>query len=269
MLDKWVGAKGEAYSDFVWRAATDSKVFARFRRNRAYTRILEHVSSDLGEQYLSRISEPVLREICLNSDIADKIGSPRTARYEGREISPSTPRYGKVANDLARLFPDFCSLQTICEIGVGFGGQARILCEYTARIGGSLSRYDLVDLPEVLMLSRRYLEHFHFSNEFVYRSKTEIGTSGGGFDLAISNYAFSEFEKPLQEEYLKKILLKSGRGYLTMNSGLRDPNEPSDGDRDNYSQRELLDILPNAKVIAEEPLTAKNNYIVVFGDHSA
>lgn len=270
MLDKWAGAKkGDAYSDFVWHAATDSKAFSSFRRNRVYTTILEHVSTDLGEQYLSLITDPQVREICLNSDSADKIGSPKTALYEGHIISPSTLRYGKVANDLVHFFPDFGSVRTICEIGVGYGGQARILCEYSAQIGGALTRYELVDLPEVLMLSRRYLQHFHFSNEFAYRSKTEMGASGDGYDLVISNYAFSEFEKPLQKEYLEKILLKSKRGYLTMNSGLHDPQYPSDSGRDNYSQSDLLSILPNAKVLAEAPLTSKNNYIIVFGNHSA
>jgi hypothetical protein len=81
----------------------------------------------------------------------------------------------------------------------------------------------------------------------------------------ISNYAFSEFSRSLQEEYLELILTKSRCGYLTMNTGLSGNislhGEPC------LTVDELLDILPNAVLRREEPLTDRNNYIMIYGEH--
>lgn len=267
MLDKWLFGTGLDYSDFAWKAASQNKVFENFRRHRAYTRILEHVTVEQGAQFLALVTDPVVRKICLDSEAADRIGNPRRGTYEGRELSPTTLRYGKVASDILTLFPRFREMKTICEIGVGYGGQARILSEYAAAVDGALVRYELVDLPEVLLLAEKYLLFFYFPNEMVTRSKGAIALKGTSYDLAISNFAFSEFDRPLQQEYLEKILMNAKSGYLTMNSG--GAVEPGKPVRDVYSQAELLRLLPNAKILDEVPLTSKNNYILVYGDHVA
>ena len=80
------------------------------------------------------------------------------------------------------------------------------------------------------------------------------------YDLVISNYAFSELPKDLQTVYIDKVLKKSKRGYLTMNSGWG--GHFSDG---KLSAIELLNQLPNIKFLEEYPLTYKYNYIVVWG----
>lgn len=267
MLDNWVGKKGTRYSDFVWRAATRSSIFERFRREAVFAGIMENVTPDLGREFLGLISSPLVREICLDSEPADRIGSPRIGLYEGRKIAPSTLRYGKIADDIIRLFPDFDSVQTICEIGGGYGGQARILCEYASRKNTALRSYTLVDLPEVLMLAKRYLSHFQFRNSFSFCSKIELDEESARCDFAMSNYAFSEFGKSLQSEYLDKILRKARCGILIMNSGA--PRVNASHRPDVHSQAELLQLLPNAELLEEAPLTSADNYVIVYGKRDA
>lgn len=44
---------GELYPYFCALASTDDKVFANFRQNPIYTRVLEHTSYEFGAQYLA------------------------------------------------------------------------------------------------------------------------------------------------------------------------------------------------------------------------
>jgi hypothetical protein len=81
------------------------------------------------------------------------------------------------------------------------------------------------------------------------------------YDLVISNYAFSELPSTLQRVYIKKILSKAKRGYLTMNSGLAD----SAFTGDKLSLQELRGLLPRFEIFDEVPLTAQNNYLIVWG----
>ena len=263
MLRNWVWGRPERYSDFVWRAATDSGVFAGFRSNKAYTTVLEHVTPERGRIYLEQIANPVFRDICLASAPADEIGAPATMQIEGAKISPSTCRYAKVADEIVRLFPGFGASATIIEIGIGYGGQARIIAEWMKKTRGNLSLYTFIDLPEVNLLAKRYIEHFFFDNAFEYLTVSELDDTLRG-DFLISNYAFSELSRATQEAYMKKVISRTRSGYITMNSGR---NEPPDFT--GFTEAELLSILPNAKSLDEFPLTGKKNYIVVFGDHTA
>ena len=80
--------------------------------------------------------------------------------------------------------------------------------------------------------------------------------------MFISNYAFSELIRPVQDIYLEKILLKSKAGYITWNGDIIAPTFSTGG----YSLKEILSILPNAITIPEKPLTARGNCIIVWGE---
>jgi putative sugar O-methyltransferase len=161
MDGQWaVGSNAQRYQDFVWQAVTTSSGFGAFRRHPHYTPILEHVSQDQGRQFFELVTDPLIREICLESEYADTVGSPVVYEFDGRKISPSTLRYGKVLQELVDIFPDLHNMHNIIEIGVGYGGQARLVSEYVRRKSGKVRNYYLVDLLPVLNLSRLYLEHF-------------------------------------------------------------------------------------------------------------
>jgi putative sugar O-methyltransferase len=130
-------------------ATLDAGAFADFRRHPDYTKVLEHVSEGLGHQYLQLISAQGrarrgLHEAAKNDDV----GNPRTMRLDsGLVISPTTLRYLKVADDIETHFGSIDGADVI-EIGIGYGGQCRILDSLF-----KLSSYTLVDLRPVLNLA--------------------------------------------------------------------------------------------------------------------
>ena len=79
-------------------------------------------------------------------------------------------------------------------------------------------------------------------------------------DLLISNYAFSELNKFVQDIYLEKVILNSKSGYITWNGEGR-----KIWDTDGYGVDELLSKIPNSKIIPETPLSAEGNVVIVWG----
>jgi phospholipid N-methyltransferase len=248
-------SEGGLYVRFVERAVKDYKVFSKFKTHPHYRAILEHVSKEQGEEYLDIIRrespELIARFQCFK--INDSVGAPITFDYAGiGSVSPTTLRYVKVAADLWKLFGDLSGMK-IVEVGVGYGGQLLVLDQIF-----KLRQYHLFDLSPVLELSARYLES-HILNS-AYRKCTLNQCDGEEeYDLAISNYAFSELPAHVQRKYVEKVLSRSKRGYLTMNSGIG-PNKSN-----KLSLEELRGLLPAFEVIEERPLTSPNNYILAWG----
>ncbi len=81
------------------------------------------------------------------------------------------------------------------------------------------------------------------------------------YDLVISNYAFSELPEPVERTYIDKVLSRSKRGYLTMNSGLSDH---AGRESEKLTLDELKNLLPPFEIFEEKPY-AKHNYIIVWG----
>ena len=82
------------------------------------------------------------------------------------------------------------------------------------------------------------------------------------WDLVISNYAFSELPKSLQLDYVEKVLTRSKRGYLIMNSGKSNISGFSKG---KLTLKELEDLLPGVEILEEVPNTGPDNYVLVWG----
>lgn len=244
------------YASTVIHALKNQKAFDNFKRSYSYRQILEHVSEDEGRSYLDILearSDSILSRGLSNVLISDEVGNPIKYHYAGYEnpLSPTTLRYLKVTSDLKILFGS--SLGQVAEIGCGYGGQTlvndQLLDVQSAR---------LFDLPFVNRLIDRYL-NVHLLNG-AYATTVINQEEPRDYDLIISNYAFSELPKTLQLAYINKILAKSKKGYLTMNSGLG--NSRSTG---KLTLDELTKLLPEYKMIEEEPLTADQNYIIVWG----
>jgi putative sugar O-methyltransferase len=246
-----------SYVPFVIKAANNPAVFERFRSNPAYRRILEHVTESNGQKYLDRILVDNPGFIDRIDDIKqnDFVGAPITYKYPKiGEISPTTLRYLKVASDLKKYFgPKIGS--KIVEIGVGYGGQMLIIDKLF-----DVTEYHLYDLPPVLDLVSMYLESYLLNSS--YKTVTINQNSGDdSYDLAISNYALSELPSKLQITYIRKILSRARRGYLTMNSGRTD----SVFQGDKLLVEELRVLLPPFEIFEEAPLTGRSNYLVVWG----
>lgn len=248
------------YPALCYAASENEDFFRYFRRNYIYNKILEHVPKSMGQDYLD-IIEKKSRVKFSDSDWDnftknDLYGKPKSYSYiineRTRVVSPTTLRYVKVLQDIITLF-DVEKIKNIAEIGVGYAGECRILTSYF-----SISKYSLFDLPEVLGLSRRYLNMFGNMDKISFVDGTKIMVEDD-YDFVISNYAFSELVRDVQNIYLDKVILKSKAGYITWNSLSYDV-------LDGYSLDELLKLIPGSSVIAEEPLTAPNNCIIIWGN---
>jgi putative sugar O-methyltransferase len=241
-----------SYPELCLQASLDNDVFQNFRRSPTYNEILEHVSETEGAEYLKLISQnPKLHESLNSFRENDLLGNPRVYDYPNvGQFSPTTLRYVKVLGDLIEHFGSLDNLR-ICEIGIGYGGQCNIINKYF-----SPASYCLVDLKPALMLAQRYLDHYVTPAKLSYLTLNELGRES--FDLVISNYAFTELPRNLQNAYLEKAVAPATRGYLTY-------NEINPKEWRSYTAMELVAILKNARIVPEVPLSHEKNCIIVWG----
>lgn len=244
-------SENNKYPAFCLRAAKKSNVFKNFRANSVYNEILEHVTEEQGLIYLEEIKKmpQVLKHLNRFKE-NDLIGGPKLFNYEEYGlISPTTLRYIKVLCDLISQFNSLDNFN-IYEIGVGYGGQCRIIDEYS-----KIPKYVLIDLLEVLLLSERYLKQFEINSKIEFKEMEALNETM--IDLVISNYAFSELTRAMQDFYLNKVILKSKNGYITY-------NEINPESFNSYKLPELLSIIPNSFIVEEVPLTHPQNAIIVW-----
>jgi phospholipid N-methyltransferase len=245
----------QAYPQLCIMASNDYKLFNNFRRHPIYNQILEHVSKELGDEYLAILSKDANVFTYMDTfKLNDKFGNPIMFEYPGiGMISPTTLRYIKVLTDIKKYFGTVDNLN-ICEIGVGYGGQCRIINAYY-----NPATYSLVDIQPALALTQRYLDNFILNSVIKYKTMNELDYKF--YDLVISNYAFTELPRSVQNVYLRKIILNSKKGYITY-------NEITPNQYNSYKLEELLALIPGSKVFKEEPLTHPKNCIIVWGTNS-
>ena len=241
------------YLKSVRKATRDPKSLAIFRSNLDYLSVLGHTSVEYGYQYWEElqktVTEPVAKLALLRE--LSVFGSPPVHNYPHIGMtSPSVLYYVKVAGDLNFLFGNLDD-KRIGEIGIGFGGQAAVL----EKLFG-VTQYTAYDLPEVLELSRLFLENTNSSLTVALRDGRRPVPAE--LDLVISNYAFSELTRPLQNQYLHNVISASKSGYITW-------NDMGSSILDGYSLEDLLAMIPGSEIIPETPLTHKNNCIIVWG----
>jgi len=240
------------YPNFCLKASNDLKIFKNFRRNYDYQLILEHLSYNDGEKYLEEIRNNY-QFLFHHFDIFrlnDNVGNPKTYEYNSiGKFSPTTLRYIKVLGDLIKHFNNLNNIK-ICEIGVGYGGQCRIINSYFKP-----SKYTLVDIKPALMLAQTYLDNFVIQSSLEYKTMNELEYAN--YDLLISNYAFTELARDVQEIYLNKVILNSKMGYITYNDINPDYYR-------SFKKDELLNLIPNSILLEEKPLTHKNNCIILW-----
>lgn len=242
----------QIYPQVCLDAANDYRRFNQFRQNPVYNEILEHVTEQEGAKYLELVaSDAALLAAMDQFRQNDLYGGPRTYCYPlVGAMSPSTLRYVKVLSDLKNLFQNLDGLR-ICEIGIGYGGQCRVINAYSVPVS-----YRLVDLKPVLMLAQRFLDHFAMRSTLIYTTMNELEKTD--YDLVVSNYAFTELPRPIQEIYLEKVILNCRRGYITY-------NDINPAEFCSFKKEELVRIIPGARIIDEVPLTHPNNCIIVWG----
>jgi hypothetical protein len=243
------------YPALCGSAAIDKKVFASFRSYRIMVEALDHVSIEQGNAYIAEIN----KEVSWSDDftqaiqLIDKLGNPRKYKFAPYGVfSPTLLRYLKVYIDLKKNFGSFEKLK-IAEIGIGFGGQASLI----NLLDKPLS-YAFYDIPPVLDLANRFIDELSLTGDYEFIDGRNPKPSNQ--DLVISNYAFSELAREIQDLYLKEVILQSPRGYITWNS-------LSAENLDGYTLGDLIRIIPNSQVFPEIPNTSSNNVIIIWGSN--
>lgn len=232
-------------------AANLDGVYRTFKSHPDYTAILEHVSERFAIEYLDIIKEkyPILLNDHLVKEFKknDSIGSPKLFPLEVGLSSGTIWRYVKVMGDLMSLFGSLDNLN-IVEIGAGNGGQAAIISRVF-----QYKTYTMIDLEDVSLLQKKCCGDLGVPNCQFLTSKSDFSQLEP--NLVISNYAFSECPPVDKERYLREVLLRSPRGYLTMNFEREIP----------YQETLLTNLKDkNPNILKEEPLTAPDNYVVVW-----
>jgi hypothetical protein len=246
------------YQSVCLKAITDDLFFQNFKRDQTYNLILEHSTYQQGQGCIKEIEnafgEDTVEFVQEAALANDSYGGAMRLSYniQGKEIqvSPSTLRYCKVASDIVSLFGD-TSQMNICEIGAGYGGQCVVL-----DLLFGFKEYHMVDIEEASLLQKKYLNTVGVKN---HKQMTPNNLDGllENYDLIISNYAFSECKRGIQDLYMDKILSKSKHGYMIMNfvwDGIP-------GFENMMKEKEIRERIPNLKLAQEVPNTHHKNVV--------
>ena len=201
----------ENYINAVKSILSSEQNFKNFRSgNNSYTPILEHLNQHEGQIYANYIIKnyPDLIKHIDKFKENDKIGNPITFNYDEFGIfNPTTIRYIKFLGDIIKRFENLENINLV-EIGGGYGGLVKIL---TTRF--NFNSIQLFDLPEPLLLQKKYLEQFNINvethlitDEFNIQENT----------LVISNYAWCECDRETRDIYKNKILNKSKYVFMVV-----------------------------------------------------
>ena len=200
------------YIDIVEEAVASETSFNIFRSDQRYKDILEHINDDLAEQYYLKLREELShKEIFKLSQLIKNIGNPTLKTFEKDKINPGVLRYINVAFDLKNKFPN-SNFEKIVELGAGFGGQALILDKFY-----NIKKYTFIDLFQVNQLIKKFID-LHKYNFEAHFFEIETFHDEQGYDLFLSNYAFSELPKKLQINTVDRIIRNSDQGYMIVNN---------------------------------------------------
>jgi SAM-dependent methyltransferase len=246
------------YTSFVIKAADNDDVFKSFRQNEIYCWVLEHDNLKRGLEnykYIQKISKLNKREILEILSNIDKFGGPKLITIgDLNKVSPSSLRYLSIATDINRIFKYKADQElNIIEIGCGYGGQSIALSKLN-----NIKNYTYVDLKEVNQLIEKYVSMNEVS--FKYQTKTLFDDFDDNYDLIVSNYAFSELPRYLQQIAYKKILSKCKNGYMINNSFYFSKKYKF------FDKKKLKKLLPSSQFFDENPKAEGHpeNFLHVF-----
>jgi hypothetical protein len=266
------------YLELIRQVNTTEICDSHFKNEAKYRDILEHVTENLGREYLKYIRAEfphvTTKHIVGYTQMNDAIGRPDKNLFtipgleeveEDTDLlcSPSSLRYvyhSLMILEGIRKHPNSSQFRRIIELGCGYGGLFLAIIYFRERYFPEIvvEQYFLMDLPDVLMLVDSYLKaHGVASDEYTlidtFTFGKDIVNEGRGDLFLISNYCLTELSSDLRDRYYTLLIPKCSGGFIIWQTILTPLNE--------------LDRIPGAKVDAEErPQTspADPNYFVSF-----
>lgn len=268
--------------------STDCLLFAKndyfftFRSHPTMLYIVEGSPVRVGTWILRRLKKnPIFYSVIDKFSTSDSVGCPKNIinfvfKKRNIKINPTTLRYINNILNLVDLFGEDVfvtnfldnKVKTIVEIGAGYGGECKIANDFSLYYHNIKidENWNIFDLDSSLPLIRRWL------NEFGYQATLNPNVDSlNNISLIVSNAAFSEMSRNLQEEYFNKIIMRAERGYFIENFGIH--SAPFGG----FTREEFIDRLKKAgkQVLELDPRTWLSNFdhdaksgLVVFSDNN-
>jgi hypothetical protein len=216
-------------------AVNNDHYFQIFKRDANFRIILEHVTPELGLQYINSIktlmsADPTLTHLAWDKYMEnDMYGNPFKIDYSQQlkdiqnisnySVSPSTLRYICFGLQIYNYIKHLGKKEiTIIEVGGGYGGQCKILQDICAQFNISIKKYTLIDLESLSKLQRKYLDKLNVKNVVTLSNKECLNKLEDTYDLFISNYALGEFTLDVQNFYINNVLNKCTNYFITWNS---------------------------------------------------
>ena len=203
---------GDSYLDVV-KDVVDSGDLKDFKSRKEYKTILEHASIQEASCYYDLIMNRVRDGETIDNELIDKfkendkLGDGETIKCEYfGEIGRSTLKYIALAYQMKDLVGEKKNLKVL-EIGGGYGGQIKILCDLL-----DVSSVYMIDIPIVLSLQKKYLEYHGIHANIIEPDRVE-SIYKQEFDLVVSNHAICELHRDLQDTYLP-LVKNSKNGYI-------------------------------------------------------
>jgi hypothetical protein len=238
-----------------------------FKSNEDYTYVLEHVSYNLGLQYLNLIktihsyidNSLILKFILLN----DKYGNPKKYTFffnseSSFEASPTSLRYILHALDILKYYKTK-NLRDIVEIGCGYGGLFLAINFFSNELNIQIDRYFLIDLEDNNRLINMYLMGHSNVINIKYSTK-KANNYGADIETTelflISNYCFTEIDSESRKKYIKHLFNKVNSGYIIWQTCLGVTKQDT-----NILNKNIIDISEELPQTANE---VNKNFIVLF-----
>jgi hypothetical protein len=247
----------------------DQSSICSFKTNIHIIGIIENVNLNFGNDYLNNIlkfEESKLIDWSVVKKLND-IGCPYTYRFliDGNPItlSPTTLRYVYYTLDILSYIKtlDLKKIQAT-EVGGGYGFQSILLFEFAKLFSLEIDAYKIVDLPEANNMQKQYvkacesyIEPIMDKIEFCSFYDVEKTNFKADNSFFISNYALGEFNKEIQDYYMKYVVSFMKHGYICWNFSVGNPTIHSD----------ILRLQP--KIEEENPQTncpPVKSYIIKF-----
>jgi hypothetical protein len=245
----------EEYTDYIESFINDDINQWEFKSNPKYCYVLEHVTKNLGDEYLVEINKKFsiffnenkdfLINLCHKNDLYGK--TTKSNFIDFTFCSPSNLRY--IFHSLLILtYMKECMLNNIdvIEIGGGYGGLCFFLNNIASLFKITIKSYSLFDLQNPLLLQKKYLQNLNINVNCVELDNIQNINKNS---FLISNYAFSELSLDIQKKYTIDVLNPyTSYGFLAWNC------------------MDIYDFIDNKRIITEKeyPISGIYNYYVYY-----
>ena len=199
-----------------------------FKKNPNYTEILEHVSYELGIQYLNLI-ELEFTNINYNNiidyiNINDKYGNTNKYTYTYKQnrflSSPTSLRYIYHALVILQHYKN-TNCKNMVEVGCGYGGLCLAINFFSKINNVCIDNYNIIDIPEVVNLIKKYiiLNKSYIQTNMIYHNSDTYGSDvADNMLFFISNYCYTEISEIYNKNYSHILLPKVKNGFIAWQS---------------------------------------------------